>query len=262
MTCKNCNTIVLNDHNFCGACGAKIIRNRLTLKNLLSDFVETYLNYDNKFFQTFSNLLVRPEVVIDSFVTGTRKKFINPINFLAISFTLSGIYLFFFQEKLKRYVDFSNISSTNSEGQQKLSEAIFDFSFNYNSFIYLLIIPILALISWAVFYNKKYNFTEHIVIYLYSMSFLSMVSIMFTILILLILPQNYMMFSIYIFFLMLVYHIFLLKRLFALSALQIVLKTLFFLPLFFVFYLISSIVLVVVILLTGELSLSDLVPKK
>jgi len=262
MNCKNCSKTLSLSTNFCSDCGAKVIRNRLTIKNLFEHFIENYLNYDNKFIQTFIKLLISPEIVISSFVNGTRKKFINPVSFLAISFTVSGVYLFFFQQKLKEYMDFSNISATYGEGQQKLSAAIFDISFNYNSLLYLFIIPILALISWAVFYNKKYNFTEHVVIYLYSMSFLSILSTVLTVLIILLSPENYMILSVLILALMLIYHIFLLKRLFKLSVIQMFLKTLFFLPLFFTFYLVSSVVMVVIILLSGEVSLGDLVPKK
>ena len=32
MICKNCNTSLSADSGFCNSCGAKVIRNRLTLK--------------------------------------------------------------------------------------------------------------------------------------------------------------------------------------------------------------------------------------
>ncbi len=44
MICKNCENSLQTDYSFCPDCGAKVIRNRLTIKNLLSDFIERYFN--------------------------------------------------------------------------------------------------------------------------------------------------------------------------------------------------------------------------
>ena len=260
MNCRNCNYLLSNDSRYCNSCGAQIIRNRLTFKNLLAYFTETYFNYDNKFIQTIINLIVKPEDVIGSYVDGVRKKYINPISFLAISFTLSGFYLFFFQDNLKEIMDQANLS--NYQGQEKLGKAISNFVFDYNSLLYFIIIPAFALISWIVFKNKKYNFTEHVVIYLYTMSFSSIISIFLTVFIILIAPKNYVTFNNIIYFLFFIYHIFLLKRLFKLNGKQMIIKTLAFLPLGFIFYLIFCIIMVVLVIIRENLSLQDLIPSK
>jgi len=57
MNCKNCNITLTNEDNFCNNCGAKIIRNRITIRNLFETFSEQFLNYDNKFLQTFIGFL-------------------------------------------------------------------------------------------------------------------------------------------------------------------------------------------------------------
>ena len=98
MNCKNCNTNLSSDSDYCNKCGGKIIRNRLTIRNLFQHFSETFLNYDNKFLQTVKNLFVKPEDVIGSYGDGTRKKYINPISFFAISLTISGVYLLIFKK--------------------------------------------------------------------------------------------------------------------------------------------------------------------
>lgn len=61
MACKNCNTELTTDSEYCYHCGAKVIRNRLTIKNLFEHFSEQFLNYDNKFLQTFILLFKKPE---------------------------------------------------------------------------------------------------------------------------------------------------------------------------------------------------------
>lgn len=260
MNCKNCDYQLSEESHYCNSCGAQVVKNRLTLKNLLEHFTETYLNYDNKFIRTVITLFVKPEDVIGSYVDGVRKKYINPISFLAITFTLSGFYLFFLKDNLKEGMDLSNLPY--SQGQEKLNEAIFNFIFDYNSFLYFFIIPALAIISWMVFINKKYNLTEHAIIYLYTMSFSSIVSIFLTIFIILIAPKIYMNFSLGVYFLFFIYHIFLLKRLFKLSGKQMLMKTLAFLPLGFVFYIIFSLAMLVLVIITKNLSLQDLIPAK
>ena len=260
MNCKNCNISIKENDNFCPSCGGKVIRNRLTIKNLLAYFSEQFLNYDNKFFQTFIHLFTQPEVVIGGYIDGVRKKYINPINFLAISLTLSGVYFFFFRDKLKQFVNNSDFYI--SEGQQKLTEEITNFSTEYNSLLYFIIIPVLALISLVVFYDKKYNFTEHTVIYLYSMSLSSIVSIFSTVLILLISFDNYLLLSSFMYIFIFIYHGYILKRIFHLRAKQLVLKILIFIPLFFIIYIIGSILIALIVILTGDFSLQDFAPKK
>lgn len=260
MNCKNCSTDLISESDYCHNCGGKIIRNRLTLKNLFEYFTETYFNYDNKFLQTIVSLFKKPEDVVDTFVNGTRKKYIDPVSFLAISFTLSGLYLFFFQDKMREVMSFSNFNTYQQ--QEKLNQAIFNLTFEYNSFLYLIIIPALAVISWLVFLDKKYNFTEHVIIYLYSMSFTSIVSSLLSILSLLLFPKNYMVSITVTFLFMFGFHFVLLKRLFALTIKQLAVKTLFFLPLFFVFYLASSIAIILLVILTGDISFKDLIPQK
>lgn len=260
MNCKNCNLSLLKTDAFCKNCGAKVIRNRLTIKNLFEHFSEQFLNYDNKFLQTFIHLFTKPKEVIGGYIDGTRKKYINPISFLAISLTLSGIYFFFFKDKFAEILSSSDLYI--SDGQEKLTAAVTNFTTEYNSLLYFVIIPALALISLAVFYNKKYNLTEHIVIYLYSMSLSSMVSIVLTVLILLISSDQYLLLSSLIYIFMFIYHGYILKRIFQLNVKQMVIKTLIFIPLFLIFYLIGSIVIGLIVFLTGDFSLQDFAPKK
>lgn len=259
MNCKNCKTSLTETDDFCRSCGAKVIRNRLTVKNLLQYFSEQFLNYDNKFLKTFLHLFTKPDKVIGSYIDGTRKKYINPISFLAISLTLSGIYFFFFKDKFAEILSSSDLYI--SDGQEKLTAAITNFTTEYNSLLYFVIIPALALISLIIFYNKKYNFTEHIIIYLYSMSLSSIVTILFTILILLISSDHYLLLSSLIYIFMFIYHGYILKRIFQLNAKEMVLKTLIFIPLFIMFYFIASVAIALIIILTGDFSLQDFAPK-
>ncbi len=95
MTCKNCDARLRTDYLYCPACGAKVIRNRITIKNLWTDFLERYFNLDNTFIRTLVHLTTKPEVVIEGYLQGIRRKYLNPISYMGIAITLSGLIVFF-----------------------------------------------------------------------------------------------------------------------------------------------------------------------
>lgn len=249
MNCKNCEKTLAEGNNYCNHCGAKIIRNRLTMKNLFESFSEQFLNYDNKFLQTFITLFSRPEAVIDSYINGTRKKYVNVVSYFAIAVTLSGIFFFIF---LKFFPDALDTSQTFAPGDQtaeqiEIARRVNQQIFEYQSLIFFLSIPILAFMSRLVFLkNKKYNYVEHMVISLYAYAQLSIAVIIVYVLTIWYTPA----FRVVIFMvlpLQILYYAFVLKRLYALSVVQIILKTLLFfvvlIPVFIIVILLFGIVL-------------------
>jgi hypothetical protein len=180
MNCKNCKRELLDDSDYCNKCGARIIRNRLTFGNLISHFSEEFLSYDNKLLQTFIALFAKPEAVIRSYITGTRKKYVNVISYFAIAITLTGAQLFLLQNFFPEALVFSPISQTSQPGTEALNKGIFDFALEYQSIILMLNVPVYALISKLVFFREKkfdYNYTEHLVIFMYILAQMSIVII-------------------------------------------------------------------------------------
>ena len=98
MQCKNCHYRLSEDNSYCSQCGGKIIRNRLTLKNLFEHISETFFNYDNKLFRTLRDLTLRPHVVIDDYVSGIRMRYVNPISLFALRLTRAGLSWFIMQK--------------------------------------------------------------------------------------------------------------------------------------------------------------------
>jgi predicted amidophosphoribosyltransferase len=88
MNCKNCNSKLSENNNFCSECGAKIVKERITVKRLLSSFFNA-LGWDSNFFITLRSLLSNPQSVLKEYISGTRKKYTNPFTFFAISLTIS-----------------------------------------------------------------------------------------------------------------------------------------------------------------------------
>ncbi|PQV46907.1 uncharacterized protein DUF3667 [Jejuia pallidilutea] len=261
MNCKNCNTKLVSDSAFCHKCGAKSIEKRLTLKNLIQHLGETFFNYDNKLLKTIVCLCKAPEEVIDSYVKGVRKRYINPISFFGISLTLTGFSIFIIKKFYKNALDASQLFDTSTMYSNKVSEDIMassaDFSLEYSSLIYASMIPLFALISWILFLNKRYNFTEHLVSYMYSMSLYSITSVTLGLIVLVIAPSYYLKFGMWLYLVVLLYHCFLLNRLFKLSAGELILKTFLFLViLLFVFggiSIIAGIIWAIIMHLNGDL---------
>ncbi|ARV09099.1 hypothetical protein BTO05_05410 [Winogradskyella sp. PC-19] len=174
MVCKNCNKQLLDTQKFCDECGAKVIQNRLTPKILTQQINEEFISIDNKFLRTFIGLFKRPENVINGYIYGTRKKYINVLQYFAIGLTLAGIQFYimktFFIEQLENPFQFTGELKESNESTQKTIERFIGDGGNFQSLTYILSVPFSAVGTWLTYKFtgfKKFNFTEHVVINLY-----------------------------------------------------------------------------------------------
>jgi len=246
MNCKNCTLSIQTHHNFCPHCGAKVIRKRLTIKALFSHFSEQFLNYDNKFFQTFIQLFTKPEKVIGCYINGTRKKYVNVISYFAIALTITGLEWYLLNKFFPHVIDMSAIAAKGTEvaandGVKMIQE--------YASIVLMLFVPVYALMSRIVFFNiKKFNYTEHLVIFMYVIAQISifgtlvnLIGAVFGIPLGILVYINgpfQILFSAYC-----------LKRLYNLSLTGIFLRTLLFLVVLVVLFILSTIIYLIVMIL-------------
>lgn len=247
MTCKNCKNDLLDPQLFCNNCGAKVIKNRLTLRNLFSDFIGQFFNYDNKAFKTITHLLTEPENVILGYIKGVRKRYINPVSFYAISITISGLLLFLLNKFFANLVSLewmgTNVAGAGEDGFRRTME--------YQGIISLVSVPVYAFLSKLMFLkNKKLNFTEHVVAYLYMVGAFSIISFILTV-ISLILGFNYFKTVYFLLVLQIIYVAYCLKRIFSLSVVKIFTKTLLFFLLVVSIYIVGAIIYVGFLYLTG-----------
>lgn len=248
MNCKNCNISLLETDDFCSNCGGKVIRNRLTIRNLFQYFSEQFLNYDNKFLKTFIHLFTKPEVVIDGYINGTRKKYVNAIGYFAIAITLSGLQLYIFNKFFPEAMDYSSYSQ---KGTEEFNKQWMNYMQEYQSIVMMFYIPFYALMSKLTFFNiKKYNYTEHLVIFMYIQAQISIVSLFYSVGLLL-LGVPFMTLSLSMFLLMILYAAFCLKRLYGLNFLGMILRTLIFIIILGVFFVIFTLIFVGMLFLTG-----------
>ncbi|MCW5519291.1 DUF3667 domain-containing protein [Aureitalea sp. L0-47] len=253
MNCKNCNHQLSETDNYCLDCGAKVIRNRLTMRSLIAHFSEQFLSYDNKFLTTFIAMFTKPQDVIGSYIGGTRKKYVNVISYFAIAVTISGAFFFFvfkfFPDAMDTSQTFAVVEQTPEaiEKAREMNRNIFE----YQALIFFLSIPILAFMSRLVFLrNKKYNYVEHVVLNLYAYAHLS-ISVVILYMLTIWFQSVFQALLLIVIPLQIIYYAYVLKRLYSLSLVQIILKTLLFFAILIPMMIIVLVVLVAFLFAIG-----------
>ncbi|WP_431135677.1 DUF3667 domain-containing protein [Psychroserpens mesophilus] len=250
MNCKNCHTKLPEQSDFCNSCGGKVIRNRLTFRNLFEHISETFFNYDNKLLRTFIDMFKQPEVVIGGYIEGVRKRYVNPISYFGLAITLTGLYLLILNKFFPESLDFSNFVV---EGQEEFQQKNVSFIQEYMSIFMMLYIPIYALIARISFIGlNKFNYTELIVVFLYWQSQTSLISAIVIIIAAMFGIANGVMSMLFL-PLMILYAAFILKRLYQLSFAQIALRTLLFFAVLGIAMVIIIIIVIAIMLITGDM---------
>lgn len=195
MNCKNCQDPLEKDAQFCDNCGAKIITNRITFKFLISE-IFIAIGIESLYFNTLKKMFLAPQEVLNEYLTGVRKRYVNPFAYLAVGAALSLLVFNYFADDfiaMQKSVNHENLAelkristqdlsliSTDSDvellklKQQKQSakiqlqfqDGLTKLLLKYLNLITFLLLPLYALISkWT--YRKPYNYGEHIVMNAY-----------------------------------------------------------------------------------------------
>ena len=259
MNCKNCQKTLLPEDKFCSNCSAQVVTEKLTVRKVIHEFSERYLSFDNKFLTTFKTMFTHPEWVVNGYLEGLRVRYVNPITYLIIAVTLSGVNVFLMKRGYFGSFDYSSMYG-NQKSPLDMNEYM-NSVYDYNGLLIFSILPLLALVSKVVFFNhKQFNYAEHSLIYFYTYSQTSIITVLI-IPIILFFEIEYLHYAIATLFIMIGYHFFALKRIFKLSIKQIILKTLLFIPVGFALYMIFSLimgtVLLIYLLSSGKVNLQD-----
>ena len=259
MTCKNCDTNLRTDFQYCPGCGAKLQPKRITFKRLLGDLADRVFSLDNSFTRTFLTLFTRPENVIESYISGVRKKFMNPLSYMGVALTLSGLTVFLIQKFFADKIDLTGFSTV---GETEFSRSYQEFIYDFSSLLFILYIPVMALPAYLVFNKVRYNLAEHFVVFTYILAQYSLVSFPLSLVLLLTTPENYMFFSLPLLLLTLFYSLFAMQRLNHYKLPALIGRSLIYNMLMLIFLFALSIGTVLLMLVTGIFELKDLVPPK
>lgn len=261
-TCKGCNASMALDQLFCNECGAKRMYNRLNWRVLVADFTDRFLNIENNFLRTFIDLFKDPKDVIDGYINGVRKKHLSAFSYFAIAVTLAGLSAFIMKNWFLDDIIATQTSmfdgAPQAEIQKEFQKDWIKAVMDYQSVVYFLSIPIMAFISWIVFWNyKKYNFVEQVVIYLYGYSHIAIATGIIG-LFLIWFQSIYQIYSFALLFFQIIYLGYVLKKLYDLDWGGIILKTaLFLLVLGVVFVVVIVIVMIIGVVLGATGMLED-----
>jgi hypothetical protein len=174
---------------------------------------------------------------------------------MGIALTLSGLFVLLLQKFFLDKLDFGilEILGTNSHLLKKITSATLEIS----SFIYVLYIPILAFAGWLLLNQRKYYFSEYLVVGVYTLAHFSIFSFPISLVLLTLFPKYYLAISTPMILVMALYATYVANRLNGLDLF----KSILFLIIFMIGFFGISIFLDLILLVTGVLELKDFMPK-
>ncbi|NKI33072.1 DUF3667 domain-containing protein [Croceivirga thetidis] len=254
MECKNCGHSLRRDFSYCPVCGAKVIHNRLTLKNIWQDISFQVFDLDNTILKTFRHMFTKPEVVVEGYIGGARKKYMNPISYFAIAITLSGLLFYI----LRNWYGI-NMTQNTINGQKGPD---MDFIFDYQGLLSYLMMPIYALMTWILFLDKrKLNFTEHLVTNAYTTAQMSFVQFIVLLPLFGLFDLNYQSINWYVLLVMIGFQFYVFKRIHGIGIGSTIIRALAYVFLFFMVFMVIGIVIAIIGFMTGFMDIEDFRPK-
>jgi hypothetical protein len=154
--CLNCESPLEYAQRFCGQCGQKAGRGRLTMGQISHDFIHAMTHVDQSIFSLIKTLAIRPGHVAREYIDGKRKKYFGPFAFLVITVGLAS-----FAVLLSGAQFFSPVPDNS----------IANFLQQHINLIILLQMPLLAGVCALLFWNTKLHYAEHLVLAAYTTGF-------------------------------------------------------------------------------------------
>lgn len=275
MTCKNCNEQLENDAHFCDNCGAKVMKQRITLRFLLGELFAS-MGFESLYFTTLKKMLVAPHEVINEYLNGVRKRYVNPFAFLAVGAALSLISFNSFADEFKAMQgsieteqsremkeiaskDLSKIKNISEKDLKRLKdkqlsakiglkvqEKYLDLMLRYFNLVTFLFLPFYALLSkWT--YRKPHNYGEHIVMNAYLQGTTMYISVIAFFSSLVLNPNIYFMSM----FLYILYYLYAFKKLYKHSIGKSILKLIRFIIVLAVCFILLIVVILILLVIVG-----------
>lgn len=169
--CPNCNSTIIE--NFCGNCGQKKFK-RIDKKYVLDEVQYSLIHTNKGFLYSAKKILRNPGKTAREFVEGNRVNHYKP---LLLVFLLSGISSFISFKIL--HVD--KIMADVYASQHMNSKMVNDIQTvmsSYQSFIMLLLVPIISIFTKLALRKWGQNYYEHIIMNAYALSFYNFICIL------------------------------------------------------------------------------------
>lgn len=173
--CLNCGTPLQGV--YCHRCGQKHIpREKWGVVTLLSEFFENVTNLDNKVFNTFKDVLIRPGVVARRFNEGQRRRYASPVRLLMFIFIVVFLYPLItdFTQNLSSHLHYGFLTTYGQSlidavlvktqwDMAKLDQVFTEQQSDVGGVLVFLHIPFFALSLWVLHPQRRYFFIDHVV---------------------------------------------------------------------------------------------------
>jgi hypothetical protein len=154
--CLNCNVALMPAQRFCGACGQRSGRARLTMHDISHDFLHAMFHVDQSIFALIKALAYRPGHVAREYVDGKRKKYFGPLGFLVLTVGMASFLI------LVTGVQW--VTSDVANGPVKFLQ-------QHVNLVILMQLPLLAATCALLFWNQRLHYAEHLILVAYTSGF-------------------------------------------------------------------------------------------
>ncbi|MBC6996509.1 DUF3667 domain-containing protein [Neolewinella lacunae] len=168
--CLNCGTTFRGE--FCPACGQRANTRRFTAGYLFSrDFLEETFNFDRGFLRTVKELLTRPGYLVADYLAGKRKRYFNFLGLLLILLAIEALLSSLGYNSVAAVMQESlGASLQNSKNFVPLTVEDVEEVLRNQKLIFLIVVPLTALLHRLILKRLGYNFLEHCVIVTFVLS--------------------------------------------------------------------------------------------
>jgi hypothetical protein len=109
--CENCGAELLG--HWCSQCGQPAVDYRRSFRHVITDVLDSFLNWDSKFFATIGLLVVKPWRLTNDFVSGKRIRYVNPLRL----YLLASVLFFFAMNHWARSIRQPTIVSSRDRAE-------------------------------------------------------------------------------------------------------------------------------------------------
>ncbi|MDB5270615.1 MAG: hypothetical protein JWP58_3655 [Hymenobacter sp.] len=164
--CLNCGHALPPPGCFCPQCG-QAPAHRLSTAHVLHEVLHVFTHADKGIFAFIPQVLLRPGQLVADYLAGRRKRHFNPFQFLLLTVgfvTLLGVKLHYYDTLGEGVVAQMQRHGRLSAGQLARVEAYFHAIGAFFNVWWLVLLPLQALLTWAVYRRRGLNYAESVLV--------------------------------------------------------------------------------------------------
>ena len=180
--CQNCEFQYNGNH--CPSCGQTFREGRFTIGESIGWFFDKLFNLEKGLFHTIKELGLNTNEMLTKYFSKATVTYMHPFRFAFLLATISAILTVYsgtfdsssimqFSEGWNNY----ELEKKASTAQMEKGIEVLETIKKYFAFILLINIPIYALASFLIYYKRRLNFTEHLILNCYALGFSLLISL-------------------------------------------------------------------------------------